>query len=141
MTREFQVGDKVFSTAYGILEVIEVDYGNVFTGLNPRCIFTLDGKANYKCKYPGIYHLDEALKLFPMWLEEVEEIDTEIRYGLFNTTNKKWFTDETLESPEIDNPPFKWVQIHIPTKRKIIREKQWPLVVNGVEQWVGVICE
>ncbi len=101
MTREFQVGEKVFSTTYGILEVIEVGSGNVFTGLNPRCMFTLDGKVNYKCKYPGIYHLDEALKLFPQWLEEVEEEIVEVM--CLNMENppihKIWSHSETAKTP------------------------------------------
>ena len=130
--REFKVGDKVFSTTYGIMEVTEVDSGNVFTGLNPRCMFTLDGKASYKCKYQGIYHLDEALKMFPQWLEEVEEeIDVQ-RWFVYNSVHKTstnifTFDTEFLCKERIlysGSPGDIPVPFQVTEKRKIIREKQ-----------------
>ena len=134
--REFKVGDEVFDTVFGI-GIVETlysspDYLKVNLPDLSGVYYEINGKHGTDEKYPSLYHLDEAVKLFPQWLEEVEdEIETTrwFIYSQRSQTTTNVFTFDTLEkckerivycgSPSDIPMPFQ-----VKEKRKIIREKQ-----------------
>ena len=135
MDKDFTKGIKVFSPIDGIGEILCVfNDGTMKVKFNDKYRDLYAG--GKLCAYdtrPFIYPLSEALKLFPMWLEEVEE-----RTGfrtLYGVYDKHSGTMESLAFEEKSNcikymgkfggdDSFEIVEICVPTNRKVIRERQ-----------------
>lgn len=131
--REFKVGDDVFTIEYGIGNVINITECHVETRMDGVCIsYNLNGKKWSSDKRPTLYHLDDALKLFPMWLEEVEDEIETTRWFIYSPrsqTTTNVFTFDTLEKCKerivyCGSPGDIPVPFQVTEKCKVIREKQ-----------------
>lgn len=96
----FEVGDKVWSFKHGesIVRKIRTDLYSIVVGEE---VYTGTGKLFVDDKYPTLYHLEDAKRLFPQFFNEEKPEPQKKKKFLAHAILKRYYDDSTYISDEL----------------------------------------